>query len=518
MEVAGLITGVLPRITSIQETRGNLLRSSKGLIALKHLELKHLELDLQVGSEKFRIWNERWLGQKDQPDSSSKALWGAEGWENVQRLLERIFQLCKQIESALKDTKLPADSHLQSRWKLPLLRLRKRPERSINELSINELKRLVKDLNNAIDAIWLYSDAAFDALHGAVAPRYAPIRDLLESALQSRSGSLQLYKLCCNESTDCSLELNLRPKSDLTVGLQEYDGSSHLYYRLFAGTPNSSKQLKLEVEYLPGTGTVHAEPSDVLDHKDSGFQLFKSSPHDESTVIPVGGQGTSFSSLQIKNRSLKYVKLNPEPKSLISVFEDLQGEKVMYNKERFSVGAKIELAYKIVESSFFLLGTPWLLMLNSQNLWRLQDTEHKRPIFVLQIQAIGFVDILFDDSEALSETRQLFSIGVLLMEIALDKKVASLITNLLEELPLVEQAMGAQYCKATAFCLQHRQPKERFYGLGRYESSNSEDWKKYLSELLRDFYWQVILRLEELQEIDTGSVYRSRKSWLIEES
>lgn len=509
MEVAGLILGVLPIITSIYKTQENLLRSSKG-----RTDLERLELDLQVASEKFKIWNETWLGQKDQRDSSSKALWGAEGWENVQRMLRIILQISQKIESAYKDVKIPAHSHSQSRWKVALLRMKKRPEPRINEL-----KKLVEQFSLAIDAIWLHSDAAFDALHGIAAPGRAPIRDLLESALQSRSGSLQLYKLCCNESTDCSLELNLRPESDLKVGFHEYDGSSHLYYRLFARTPHSSKQLrKLEVEYLPGTGNVHAKPSDFLDHKDSGFQLFKTSPNDESTIIPVEGEGTSFSSLRIQKESLEYVELNTEPKSLISVFEDLKGKKVIYYKEGFSVGAKIELAYKLVESSFFLLGTPWLSMLNSQNLLRLQDTEQKRPNFVLAVQAIGLVDMLLDDSEALSETKQLFSIGVLLMEIALDTKVAPLTTNLLNELPLVEQAMGAQYCKATAFCLQHRQPKERFYGPGRYEGSYSEDWEKYLSELLQDFYSQVILRLEELQEIDTESVYRSRKSWLIEES
>lgn len=465
--------------------------------------MKNLELDLQVGSEKFKIWNERWLGQKDQQDSGCKALWGAEGWEMVQRLLQRILQLTQQIELVLKDIKVPADSHLQSRWKVALLRLRKSPEPSINEL-----KRLVKDFNHAIDAIWLHSDAAFDALHGVVAPQCAPIHDLIGSVLQSRSGSLQLYNLCCNESTDYSLELNLRPKSDLTGRLHEHDRSSHLYYRLFARTPNNSMQLrKLEVEYLPATGSVRAKPSDVLDHKDSGFQLFESSPHDESIIVPVEGEGTSFSSLQIQKQALEYVEINSETKSLISMFEGMKGKKGLYNKERFSVGAKIELAYKIVESSFFLLGTPWLLMLNSQNLLKLQHTEHDRPTFVLETQTIGRVDILLDDSEALSETKQLFSIGVLLMEIALDRKVVPLITNLFEELPLVEQAMGAQYCKATAFCLQHRQLKERVCRPERSDGSNSEDWEKYLSELLQDFYWQVILRLEELQEIDTDRIY-----------
>lgn len=282
-----------------------------------------------------------------------------------------------------------------------MLRLRKRPEPDINEL-----QRLAKEFHHAIDAMWLHSDAAFDALHGVAPPGCAPIQDPLKSALHSRSGSLQLYKVCCNEPIDCLLELNLRPKSDLTVGLRGYDDSSHLYYRLFARTPNSSQQLqKLEVEYLPGTGAVDAKPSDVIDRIDSGFQLFKSRSHDESIIIPAEGEGTSLSSLHIKKQSLEYVEIYSEPKSLISLFEDLKGKSVMYNKGRLSVGAKIALAYKIVESSFFLLGTPWLMTLSSRCLLLLQDTKHERPRFILRIQANDLIDILWENREDLSEKK-----------------------------------------------------------------------------------------------------------------
>lgn len=82
MEVAGLIIGLLPQITSNYETQKNLFRSRKGLIGLKDLEW-----DLRFGSKKFKMWNERWLGHKDWRDSHSEALWGAEASENVQRLL-----------------------------------------------------------------------------------------------------------------------------------------------------------------------------------------------------------------------------------------------------------------------------------------------------------------------------------------------------------------------------------------------------------------------------------------------
>ena len=41
--------------------------------------------------------------------------------------------------------------------------------------------------------------------------------------------------------------------------------------------------------------------------------------------------------------------------------------------------------------------------------------------------------------------------------------------ELISKLPLVEHAMGTQYCKSTAFCLLHRQPKDRFRGPEKYQ-------------------------------------------------
>ena len=98
MEVAGLILGVLPLITSVLDARRSLLGSSKDPGGLKNLEI-----DLRIGSEKFKIWSERWLGQKDQRDSSSKALWGAEGWENMQRLLQRILHFYWRVIIKLQE-------------------------------------------------------------------------------------------------------------------------------------------------------------------------------------------------------------------------------------------------------------------------------------------------------------------------------------------------------------------------------------------------------------------------------
>ena len=530
IEVAGLALAVFPRLIQIFEAQVRLINNSKGMITNRStLALKTLELDLQVGYQKFKIWHENWLGQKDQsgqkdqPDASSKALWGAEGWDHIQGMLKIILHTSQQIERAYKNGQAQADSRPRSRWKLALTRLKKTPEPSFAEL-----RGLVKDLNLAVDAIWLYSETVFDSLHGVIAPGLLPpMRDvLLTSALQSRSGSLELYKLCCKGSTDCTLELDLKPDTSSGVRPFENDEPSRLSYQLFAQTSNDSTQLrKLLVENSPIKESFGTKSLDILGREDSDFQLFKIKPSVESIIIPVEREGANASScLLIEKPSLEDVQLTSEPETLGKILKRLKGTNLLSPEEHFSVGAKVELAYKIVESGIFLLGTPWLSLLNSQHLLRLKDANRKRPSFVLEVQTIGLVDLLYDDSEALSETRQLYHIGVLLMEIALDgpipdrhTKEGTRTTTLLSQLPLVERAMGAQYCKATAFCLQHRQTRQRFNGLGKYESSYSKDWEAYLSNLLQDYYSQVFLRLEELREIDTNSDYRSRKSWLIEE-
>ena len=120
---------------------------------------------------------------------------------------------------------------------------------------------------------------------------------------------------------------------------------------------------------------------------------------------------------------------------------------------------------------------------------------------MLEIQTLDINDLLSDDPGALSETSQLFRIGVLLMEIALDQPDSSFRTEDYEQdaeriskLPLVEQSMGTQYCKATAFCLSYQQPRIRFRGVEKYESKHFHDWESYLAEFLQEYYSQVFLR------------------------
>ena len=511
VELAGRVLGLYPPLIGSLEARFEKQKTSS-------ITRRSLQLDLEAGYQKFMLWQQTWLSQMNQTDEGSKALWGPQGWENIQEIL---IDIDRQTQKAYQDIKLRVDSESRSKWKLALVKLKKR-----QEPSLSELKNHIKDINLAIDRLWLCSETMFDSLHGVLAARpRLPLRELLlRTALLSRIGSLELYKFCCNDSADCILDLDLRPEPNFKSHESKDEEDSHLFYQLFAVNRGDDTQLrKLVVENVAETTTPRAKSLEVVDAGDSEFQLFKIDAHKNGIMVPIKTDGpTSSSCLRIETPTLESIQLQSEPKTLLRILQRTKEKSLPSSGEHFSIGAKIELAYKIVESGFFLLGTPWFSLLKSHTLLRLKQPG-QRATFALQVQTFGLVDLLFDDSEALSETKQLLDIGLLLMEIALDDSDVSHCidddsspTSLQSKLALVECTMGAQYCKATAFCLQHRQPEPQFNGLVKYKKPYSEGWENYLSNLLQDYYSQVFLRLEELREIDPKSEYRSRKSWSIE--
>ena len=486
-------------------------------------DVTRASLDVQVSQQKFQVWLEVWSGQKQQPDVSSEVLWGAQGWANIHRMLEATIRACRQLEKAFVEIRENENAQRRSKWKAAVHSLR-----SKNRLKSNmrDLKGLAEDLNLAIDRLWLYSETVFDSRHGVLAQDLRlPSRDiLLTSALQSRSGSLRLYELCCISTLDCSLGMDLfDADTKSSSSLRERGSSSlHLFYQLFTRVQDGAKEIhKLIVENIPEQGACNPQSGSVIEPDISDLQIFKTRSSTASLIIPVARPGPGRAScLRIEPQEAANVQLRSDPVSLAKVLDTLRKTSNLSTYEHLSVGAKVELAYKIVECGLFLLGTPWFSSLSSWNILRLKSTGRSRHSFMLEIQTLDLNDLLFDDPGALTETLQLFRIGVLLMEIALDSpdRARRIEDNghdydHMSRLPQVEQIMGAQYCTATAFCLQPRQLQTRFQGPEKYRSSHFEDWESYLSDFLQDYHSQVFLRLDELRAIDTKSEFRSRKSW-----
>ena len=503
-----------------------LLQLAKSRVVLD--DFGEVEQSIRVGLQKYQTWQENWSGQAQRPEITSEALWGIEGWARIRTHLAKIMDICNEIQNCISKLKEKQDN--RSKLKSALKSSRSTKQRR------SKLKELTQSLNNEVDKIWMYSETVFDSLHGVMSSqelKYTSRDRLLTLAVHSRAGSLQLYMWCAMSPLDCSLAMDLLdagpdlfgpaspPQLDADPDLfgpaslpqldtgsdlfgpasppQDHEAlSMHLFYQLFTRSDLADPTAlnKVVVESLPATESS----SNVIQAESSDLQLFE--PKVETTLIRVASQGTGPSScLRIPKAPVTKVRLRSKPEKLASVLDRLESANTLSVGEHFSTQAKIELAFKIVESGFFLLGTPWFSSLSSTSVRRLKSIGRQRHSFVLEIQTLEFDDLLFDDPNALTEITQLFRIGILLMEIALNK---SKLTPPLERdsdkmdamklLPQVEKNMGAQYCKATAFCLQLRQARSDLRGKEKYSSTHFHTWESYLAEFLQEYHTQVFLR------------------------
>ncbi len=486
----------------------------------------------QITLHKYQVWKQNWSLVGLNPNVSAEALWGVQGWRMIRAMLENILKESNHIGKYLSHIK---DSHVtkpRSKWKAAVKLLRSKQQTSE---TLKHFQKLAAQLSRSIDQLWIYSETVFDSLHGIWAHETKlPEREkLLTLALQSRAGSLDLHTLCSNLTVNCCLEIDL-----LDAGSQFLHTSNRpryhsrpLFYHLFAQARESPQEIKeLTVENVPELDESDSVKDEVVEPNEDDLQLFKSQSGTGTKKMMVSRHGSNPPSCLFLPRTVGTMLLETKPESLANLLTTLEKETNLSTVEHFSMGAKVELAYKVIECGFFLIGTPWFSSLGSKNILRLRSLGQKRQSFILEVQTVDPNDLLFDDPEALAETSQLFRIGILLMEIALDEPNRSSRTEnyghdaeRISKLPLIEQSMGTQYCKATAFCLQHRQPKNRFRGPEKYQSKNFDEWESYLAEFLLEYYSQVFLRyavraisnshdelrtvtwcrLQELRDVDT---------------
>ena len=166
-----------------------------------------------------------------------------------------------------------------------------------------------------------------------------------------------------------------------------------------------------------------------------------------------------------------------------------------------SIVSKLKLAYKIVECGFFLLETPWLSSLYSQNLRHAVYPDGVEPNVTLRICASNLEEMVCRNPGALVETSQLFHIGVVLLDIALGENDRETESEIQESayyqssrIPPVEDLMGIQYAKAAAFCLQSRNLKRQFSSPEKYNETKIFEWQSYMDDLLVKYHSQVLLR------------------------
>ena len=466
---------------------------------------RKLRIDLETSRKKFQVWRETWIKNVSDTTISADELWGAGGWKDIQKLLGTVRDTTLKIESELARR----DDGL-TRFKWPRAwrgSLTKKSQTLI--VKSPPLLVLTIQLSRSIDELWTYSEGSFDSLHGIFAHQFGlPQREkLLARSLLTRTGSLALYGACSQSEADYSLELDLLGDKVETRNVFHRRSSvssimpSRLCYHLFAqdrGVPEKIEEIT--IESMPQFGEQDSMNTAVVDFdiKKSDLATYESWPS-----LKPGG----LISIQPHTAYAPSYFRIPGPPTVAD--SNCQSESLVHllYKERIGSApqlappltqeAKVGLAFKVVECGLYLLGTPWLASLNSKRLRRMET--QKRTSFVLEVQTLDIEDLYFEDPSALSEYTQLFSIGLVLAEIALSDETnsASFHDPELRKskiLPLVERSMGSLYSGATAFCLQERRSAPNFERPEKYKYPEETGWTSFLTELLEDYHAQVFSR------------------------
>ena len=478
--------------------------------ALASPELKEsrrkVEVVLETSRQKFQVWMKTWMENISDPAMSGEKLWGDEGWGGIQKLLVLVHDNARDIENELmkKDDKV---SHLG--WRGTLRSSLSRKNRRVI-VQRRPLLDLAVQLSRSIDELWTYSEMAFDSQHGILSHQIGPPlrEELLIRSLHARTGSLALYEACRQSKADYSLEVDLLGDSDETRSIFHRRNSTSsmkqpvLSYHFFAQNRNLAgnvseitlKSVSARAVEQYYTNSKVAE----FDVETSDLAVFKSWPSfDLETALisihsPMAVPPSYF-------RVLKpLIELDWEAKT--DSLAQLLYEDRVKSSQPLDQEARVQLAFKVVECGFYLLGTPWLASLSSKRLRRGNIGGATR--FVLEVQTLDLEDLYFEDPDALSERSQLFSIGVILVEIALRDEMNHQDTQSMQDpdlrtskiLPRVERSMGSLYCAATAFCLADRSSLPHFDRPEKYRNPEGTGWTAYLTALLEDYYAQVFSR------------------------
>lgn len=478
---------------------------------------------LETGQQKYRVWTKTWMESVQEPEKTAKELWGSAGWEDVKTLLSSIQDAVNKVRAEIVRLH-DADSGPKSRHALRFLPKWKAQTVTAKSVTVKSPPSLdlAIQLSRSVDELWTYSEVAFDSLHGIFAQKInPPFRDrLLTCSLQARAGSLALFAACSRSKAAYSLEVDLfsdydgkRSSSLSGMSRTSLKTTSRLYYHLFVQAPETSAytgDMMIVSVANPGEQDYGDTKPFEFDVYKNDLADFESWPHKKSKLFTLPPKTAYASSYFRFAKPPAALTLDGETESIAHLlYKDRVTSNTKLGQLPLSLLRRIELAFKLVECGFYLLGTPWLASLSSKRLQRIETDGRKH--FVLEVQTLELEDLYSEDPKALSESSQLFSIGVLLVEIALSDpdqwnpmKIQDPELRKSKILPLVERAMGSLYSKATAFCLQDRRSGPHFGGPDKYQKPEETGWTSYLTGLLEDYHAQVFSRYTYLQYPDRG--------------
>ena len=474
-------------ITSASEILKRLPRSKE-----VKKQIQRTELELTSSLERIRTWQQNWSSQS-QHASVPEGLWGVQAWARIQKLLDDILETSTELQSQLREIQQKQGTRPDASWWERVIALvERRPSPELQPCK--DIRDLARCLDDSVDLLLIWSETCFDSLHGLTVPE-SELRgrdELLRSSVGSRLASLELYSLCLAQTEDCSLEMDLRSSNALEP-----------CYRLVA-EPKENELRKLTVTIMKGIDIPNDELGAVAESSGSDLHLFKPS-WDPRFIKLARHYPNSQHYLQIAAEQPDVLRLPKSPERLADILQSMKGSPYEHTEPYLSMKAKFELAFKVVESGFFLLGTPFFASLSSKTLRRVDNGTHRRLSFMLRIPALALEELVADDLGAVAESAQFLRISVILMDIALEGtdhdldlqtlgKNPDAVSKLMSKLGAVEGTMGTTYCKAAAFCLQY-DCGNRFSGLEKYDKERYGEWVIYLSGILKDYYAQVYLSI-----------------------
>ena len=522
-------------------------------------EAKILLLSIDISLLRLQQWQHHWFKQDKFAGSRSEELWGKDGSERIQETIVRINQQVVQLGETLGKVSKKATNTSNGKIGVELppeltkevdkafrdMDQRKRGHRRFvrffkffNKSMIQSLRKPTLDLSLMVDQLEQLSQLSFQTVHGLQTPKnYDGFRTYVLRSVLSRQGALNLWQSSRCDIYQCSLGIDMLLDKGVVTPLHvaiQSDGNGALCYRLLWAMDERYIFMKL-------TDTGH--PNRTTQRPDSDGQTVESRIHD---LIPqkAGDQmlvkATSKYSKQASRFQVEEIN-NQISLSDIARFSASQGDKEAKKPlgidlfTSLTVKEKIRLAYKLTECGAELLGTPWFasVLYSEFDRVRLQGDSSKmqqgkgtlqhpsttsselekvdpkqvhslkKDTYILDAPRIRIDDMIVQDSGILAEHHQLFSLGVLLVRLALGCKVAidpeairDQTTWASEVLPLVSRELGNQYAEACAFCVGvPRKGHWESLRADKYARTKELDsWREYLERFIGDFYSEVYLR------------------------
>jgi hypothetical protein len=466
-------------------------------------------LKLDIGLQKLLRWQKLWTGDETRSGDFWQRLWGQSGCISILELLAKIQEDCSEIEEATTRLGGICDDGSKRNIRRPS-KLQKLPQwfrvslkRQASQFEGKEIRSKVERLSYHVEQLWTLSEMSFRTHNGNPAEETQPLGEentLLEELLRRRAESAALYRFCNTRDLDFDLEIDLlggdsapKPATSLASRLRR-----RLCYHLFTASSLNSLVFN-ELLVVPlNKPEVEAERQDQIvdtEKEDSKFTDLALIASKSKILCLRDGKSASQSFFRV-TLPLKSVDADVNPEILAAILEKLQRRRLLDVADRLPLVEKIRLAYKIVECGLFLLGTPWLSHLNSETLRRIVTPDFQRR-FVLHVRSTEKPDEK-PISEILLVRAQIFQIGVLLVEIALDRPSYSAGMEDLEfgssTIPYVERSMGHRYKQACEFCLT-RKDDDGFL-LDQIGSFNSDGQGKRSAShwMLKQYYAEVFVR------------------------